>query len=80
MISRDKLRVRSKATEFQPILPISISCCIWSMVHTGIQRYTWEQVNTSDQRLNSVNLKVAIATLVYGTKVKHYAGKVSVNY
>ena len=32
-----------------------------------------------NRRLNSVNSKVAIATLVYGTKVKHYAGKVSVN-
>ena len=32
-----------------------------------------------NRRFNSVNLKVAIATLVYGTKVKHYAGKVSVN-
>ena len=32
-----------------------------------------------NRRLISVNLKVAIATLVYGTKVKHYAGKVSVN-
>ena len=32
-----------------------------------------------NRRLNSVNLKVAIAALVYGTKVKHYACKVSVN-
>ena len=67
MISRDKLRVRSQGYSAPAHSPnLDILLCMVIGTHWYTEVYLGTSYYKFNRRLNSVNLKVAIATFVYG--------------